>query len=607
MWIHQINIHNLKSIEELEIKFDKQITLVYGQNGMGKTTILEAISLLGHLHTMRSIKICSDGKKVVSDSKFFQLSNSVSDENDRMLKEGDGKTDFAETYTGPNSFKRLKSLLSRNYKVTDGLDKWFEGQPLRNDKELSEALIRFEISLSENDKKDDKNHFTFLIYLQNNGDTSITKTLGRKSFDDKKMNDSYALIWEEKGRNKDNIEKLLDHLSISTKYLVPDTQEKEIEKQANDVSGKLSISNTNSTISKNIKQALTEVFSQKQKATNLLKLIKHKNHDGYIDGLNKQNKESDINNLGFTFYLNTDLNDFGRARDVRESVKDIFEDFTDEWIERLGIDFRERKGNSSIKDFGNKDDLEELLNKILNPTLTLLSINKDNFELNECSVKKNENGKWKPVIKVDRYKDKQKDKQKDKDDGVDLDYLSAGENECFFIFMYLLGTNINNSICLLDEPDLHLSQFSKKPFYDSLYLLLARKDKSGKNKNCQIIISTHSGFAYTNPEITKRLYIRKEEGVKEHKTKNSYWFTLALAVLYVKTAAAVLGWTIPLYILLFAGTLSFLSDFFTAFIQTDGNHIFRLQIIVLGAVYFLGIWGVWKCVSYIKSKLSYLE
>jgi predicted ATPase len=531
MWIHNIKIRDLKSIEEININFNKDnhISLIYGQNGMGKTTILEAISLLGHLHTMRQVTLLPVNIKIEDSMLYKVLKNTAS-----------------------SDLGFLSDLCTWLNPKEKNLDTCFQYQ-LTNDKatKINESVIQFTISLTKG-----ADPFNILIFFRTDSDTSITKTLGRKAFNDLKMNDCYALIWEQNDTTK--IEKLLTHLSKSTKYLIPETA-----------------------------------------SSNLLELCKHDDHDSYIDSLK-------TNNIGFTFYLNTDLNDFGRGRDVRESVKDIFGDFTDEWIDRLGIKFIENDVKNE-KIFGKKEELQVLLNKILTPTpfyekcytfLTRSQTTDDNFELVKCSVVKDDQYKWKPEIKIKRYR-----KDKTTQDAVTLDYLSAGENECFFIFMYLLGININNSICLLDEPDLHLSQFSKKPFYESLYKLLADSDN-----NCQVIISTHSGFAYTNPEITERFLIRKKKNDKKHSHKYPRWFSFTLAFEYLRTAFAILDWTFIPYVLLFAFLFSYGSDVITAFDPaTSLTHIKILNFIVLISLYIIGLRLVWKCVLYVKRKLPFLK
>ena len=45
MWIKEITISNYKSIREMNIKFQPGVNLLIGDNGVGKTSVLEAITV----------------------------------------------------------------------------------------------------------------------------------------------------------------------------------------------------------------------------------------------------------------------------------------------------------------------------------------------------------------------------------------------------------------------------------------------------------------------------------------------------------------------------------------------------------------------------------
>ena len=45
MWIKEITILNYKSIREMNIKFQSGVNLLIGDNGVGKTSVLEAITV----------------------------------------------------------------------------------------------------------------------------------------------------------------------------------------------------------------------------------------------------------------------------------------------------------------------------------------------------------------------------------------------------------------------------------------------------------------------------------------------------------------------------------------------------------------------------------
>ncbi len=485
MRINELTIRHLKSVDSIKLKFKpkKGIALIYGQNGVGKTTILEAVSLLGHLATMRRIEMDGAGKTNIQESFFLDL-----------LRRGilHGEQVYRDALQGfcsiEGAFSQIRGHIEKSEGKTETLDKiLFESElpksfgaiikcriipnASRPDREL-EFYIYFRRVDPESPEKpegevDDENLL------------SITQALGRKTYDDLRMNNTFALIYR-KGDDEDEINSVLKQLVHSCPFTVPDDGSK---------TGRSYL------------------------------ILKHTDH-----------KED--TSLGYAFYLNTDLNDFGRMKDVRESVKDIQGDFVEEWVNRLGISFDVSldEFNPDRLEFRKKDDLEKAMNEVLRPSAWYRvwdTSRRGVFKLSICEIDK---GKIKLKVKREGHIEPLK-----------VDYLSAGENECFFIFMYLLGMSIRNSICLLDEPDLHLTNSSKKPFYNSLYRLL-------RQNNCQVIVATHSGFAYTMPHRTQRFLIRrvkiwwgKKRGTWRFKEKYTWGFKIRQAVDYCRTALGVLG------------------------------------------------------------------
>lgn len=45
MWIKKITISNYKAIREMKIEFQSGVNLLIGDNGVGKTSVLEAITV----------------------------------------------------------------------------------------------------------------------------------------------------------------------------------------------------------------------------------------------------------------------------------------------------------------------------------------------------------------------------------------------------------------------------------------------------------------------------------------------------------------------------------------------------------------------------------
>ena len=69
-WIKKININNFRSIENRSFLFDKHINLLYGPNGVGKTSIIEAV---GYTCLGKSIKKAKDKDVLKFDKPYFNI------------------------------------------------------------------------------------------------------------------------------------------------------------------------------------------------------------------------------------------------------------------------------------------------------------------------------------------------------------------------------------------------------------------------------------------------------------------------------------------------------------------------------------------------------
>jgi AAA15 family ATPase/GTPase len=74
---------------------------------------------------------------------------------------------------------------------------------------------------------------------------------------------------------------------------------------------------------------------------------------------------------------------------------------------------------------------------------------------------------------------------------IDIDELSSGEKEIIFILLELLTLNLNNSIILFDEPDLHLNEGVQHKFIEFIKSL---------GKDNQIWMTTHSASIINTAE-----------------------------------------------------------------------------------------------------------
>ncbi len=65
MYIKKIKVENFRNIEFMEIEPHNEINVIYGQNGQGKTNLLEAIWLLRQSGFLQDVKV-SEMQRIVS-------------------------------------------------------------------------------------------------------------------------------------------------------------------------------------------------------------------------------------------------------------------------------------------------------------------------------------------------------------------------------------------------------------------------------------------------------------------------------------------------------------------------------------------------------------
>lgn len=71
MYLHELELHNFRCFEQKKLTFSKPITFVTGTNGIGKTSLLEAIHYLCYFKSFRS-HLISDVIHTGSDSFFIK-------------------------------------------------------------------------------------------------------------------------------------------------------------------------------------------------------------------------------------------------------------------------------------------------------------------------------------------------------------------------------------------------------------------------------------------------------------------------------------------------------------------------------------------------------
>ena len=189
-------------------------------------------------------------------------------------------------------------------------------------------------------------------------------------------------------------------------------------------------------------------------------------------------------------YINTDLNDFGRGNDLRESPKDLKRDFGREMYNRMRININDDG------DFAHLRELEKICHSILRTPQTYYSdplAVPQSFRVSGLRLSEDQ---FEITIRRD-----------DGSSPIPISFLSAGENEVFFVILMILNlcrnTKLGKSIILLDEPDLHIANSSRNAFFSKILNIC--------EGNAQLIISTHSPALY---ELVRRKFKRPEEKFK---------------------------------------------------------------------------------------------
>ena len=112
-WIKKININNFRSIENRSFLFDKHINLLYGPNGVGKTSIIEAV---GYTCLGKSLKKAKDKDVLKFDKPYFNiitlLNNGNDDEKAIIYYDGVAK----KIKKGEETFKSLSDYVGK-YKI----------------------------------------------------------------------------------------------------------------------------------------------------------------------------------------------------------------------------------------------------------------------------------------------------------------------------------------------------------------------------------------------------------------------------------------------------------------------------------------------------------
>lgn len=174
---------------------------------------------------------------------------------------------------------------------------------------------------------------------------------------------------------------------------------------------------------------------------------------------------------GAVVFINTDLNDFGVALNIFESPKNIRTDLPLVIYHRLPC----TKEDGSLR---NLKKLNQHWEKIFKYSESNIDKGKGKGKrIKQVICKEGDDGKvYASFVMENNY---------GKD--INIETLSSGENEVFFVLSTIVSLKLYNSVLLLDEPELHLGLKQLHLYYDAIFSLAEEYD-------LQLIIVTQMPF-----------------------------------------------------------------------------------------------------------------
>lgn len=412
--ITYVRISNVGAIDDFEMSFEcRGATCLFAGNGVGKTTILECLSLLGHLPCLSS------------------MSESGGQESSLLRKISKAPAKKLGHYENRFNLDQLSANSSNSW-----------ADSIRPPAGSNYGLIELKIEDNQSGFQC-HNHIHILVHHKNlsgNRQPRLTNMLSRGDFDN---NLPSSRLVKEDGSD----------LDLDAYGLIVYRENEQAGQTVNDLIHKIALGRTFRI------RGADKQFHNCDFSSNLL----------------SENPNLEPRSIS---YLNTDLNDFGRGGDLRESPKDLQSDFGEEMFDRLRVERSEEGFLTHLR------DLSEACNFVLNSTYVdgeKRSIVWPSFDL---QIVRHSQGNF--DLMIDR---------KDGGSPNSITFLSAGENEVFFVFLMLLNLSRNpilgQSIALLDEPDLHLSVSSRSRFFSKIFDICSGSlDTSGRDM--QLICCSHS-------------------------------------------------------------------------------------------------------------------
>ena len=443
----RMRVINVGAISDLtwDCSGSEYLQAIYAGNGVGKTTLLECMSLVGHLPCMPILGMTRGGPNGFLGTRGSLLRQCLS-ENGQTAQE---LRDVVQVVTGPQPI---------------GLDAFVAEFARRGFSDI--GLVRFDVT-----NGDDSISFVVLIRASESAAPVLTTLLSR---------------------------------SVGGEYS-PDT-----DLELNFLALDFTTSSSDDRFGRlNFSLARGRTFSLAEKCHEYLDAILDRTRASLGSAKGAESRESLVAEVKAESdplkevaellgdrrgpalrisYVNTDLNDFGRGNDLRESPKDLRETIDEQVVNRFRLDF-----SGANREYAHRDQLNDCLSKVLPAVRSHYSdvhAIGDGLQITTFRLKQGETGDTADLW-VRRGDSKP----------IPAKYLSAGENEVFFILLMCLAVNPPNSsgehagIILLDEPDLHLANAAKLTFFSQIVEILS---------GMQVLIASHSYSAAGAIERSRR-------------------------------------------------------------------------------------------------------
>lgn len=113
MYIEKIKLENFRNYEKEEIKFDKNINIIYGDNAQGKTNILESIFVCSLGKSFRTNK----DKELINKNKNYSKVEMISKKQDREVNIKFEIKDKKKFYINDIPTKKTSEIVGKNYIV----------------------------------------------------------------------------------------------------------------------------------------------------------------------------------------------------------------------------------------------------------------------------------------------------------------------------------------------------------------------------------------------------------------------------------------------------------------------------------------------------------